>query len=137
MTRLDKQQIEVLKKDITCKRARVQCADVAVHMEGSMIVVSKLYYNVFTDSYYETVSRCFVALGEVETLTCKTDRRNVEKGWLNMDAYPARVRYVRENVDLKVGQLQDSLERAGNDKVRTFLEEAIRIVKFMDKDTRF
>jgi len=137
MTRLDKQQVETLKKDIASKRVRVQCASVDTYRDALEVVVSKLYYNVFTDSYYETVSRCFVALGEVSTLTYATDRETAEKDWLCDSAYPAHVRYVRENVDLKVGQLQDSLERAGNDKVRAFLEEAIRIVKFMNKDTRF
>lgn len=137
MTRLDKQQFETLKKDITSKRVRLQCARVDTYHDALDVVVSKLYYNVFTDSYYETVSKCYVGLGEVSTSPYATDRETAEKDWLCDSAYPARVRYVREHIALKVGQLQDSLERAGNDKVRAFLEEAIRIVKFMNKDTRF
>lgn len=137
MTRLDKQQVETLKKDIASKRVRVQCANVDTYGDALEVVVSKLYYNVFTDSYYETVSRCFVALGEVSTSAYATDRETAEDDWLCDKAYPARVRDVRGYVVMKVGQLQDSLERAGNDKVRAFLEEAIRIVKFMAKDTRF
>ena len=137
MTRLDKQQIETLKKDIASKRVRVQCASVDTYRDALEVVVSKLYYNIFTDTYYETVSRCYVSLGEVSTLTFVVDREAAEKDWLCDRAYPTRVRYMREHIDLMVGQLQDSLEHAGNDKVRTFLEEAIRIVKFMDKDTRF
>lgn len=137
MTRLDSEQVKTLKKDITSKRARLQCARVDTYRDALEIVVSKLYYNVFTDSYYETASTCFVALGEVSTSTYATDREAVENDWLCDSAYPAHVRYVREHVDLKVGQLQDSLNRAGDYRIRALLEEAIRIVKFMAKETRF
>lgn len=136
-TRLYEQQLETLKKDITSKRARVQCARVDTYRDALEVVVSKLYYNVFTDTYFEKVSRCYVSIGVVSTLTYERDRETVEKDWLCDSAYPAHVRYMREHLLIKVWQLQEDWERADNDEVRAFLEEAIRIVKFMAKDTRF
>jgi len=133
----DKTTADMLKEDVCKKRARLVCADVQIYNQGIEVVVNKLYHNEFNNTYFERSIQCFPAINVVRSSTRVVDRETAEQDWLAEDKYPKRVAFMRRNSVMYLGEITDHLEHAENIKVSSFLEEAVRIIKFMVKDVRF
>lgn len=129
--------VDTLKEDVVKKRARLVCADVQFQDNGISIVIKKLYHNEFTNIYFERSTWCCPVMDTVRHSMHLTDRETIEQDWLAEDKYPKRVAFMRECSGAYLNRIADHLKHAENVKVSSFLEEAVRIIKFMVKDVRF
>ena len=133
----DKTTADTLKEDVIKKRARLVCADVQIYNQGIEIVINKLYHNEFTNTYFERSTQCFPAICVVRSSIHVIDRETVERDWLAEDKYPKRIDFMRKYSGVYLDTITSHLEHAEYINVSSFLEEAVRIIKFMIKDVRF